>query len=257
VFFFNFRSDRARQISMALTGIGGFDSFPTEKLDLLFVTMTEYRADFPFPLLFGPIALDEVFGEVVQSLGMSQLRIAETEKYAHVTFFFNGGREEPFKGEERILVPSPKVATYDLQPEMSAKGVTDHVVDALANPKHDVIVVNYANTDMVGHTGKLDAAIRAVESVDGSIGRIMDAVVARGGAMIVTADHGNCEQMLDFTTGEPHTAHTTNPVPFHVVSERHRASLLRSGGRLCDVIPTMMAIMGVRQSRFMTGVSLI
>jgi 2,3-bisphosphoglycerate-independent phosphoglycerate mutase len=257
VFFFNFRADRARQLSTALTGAGGFDAFPAEKLDLLFVTMTEYRADFPFPVLFGPIALDEVFGEVLQSMGMSQLRIAETEKYAHVTFFFNGGREEPFEGEERILVPSPRVATYDLQPEMSAVTVTDRVVDALRDPKHDAVVVNFANTDMVGHTGKLDAAIRAVECVDASIGRIMDAVLARGGGMIVTADHGNCEQMTDFVTGEPHTAHTTNPVPFHVVSDRHRATLLRAGGRLCDVVPTMMQVMGIRQSRFMTGVSLL
>jgi 2,3-bisphosphoglycerate-independent phosphoglycerate mutase len=257
VLFFNFRADRARQLSMALTGACGFDQFPTVPLDPLFVTMTEYRADFPFPVLFGPIPIDQVFGEVVESLGMSQLRIAETEKYAHVTFFFNGGREDAFEGEERILVPSPKVATYDLQPEMSAPAVTDRVVDAIGQSKHDVVVVNFANTDMVGHSGKLDAAIKAVECVDASIGRIMDAVTARGGSMIVTADHGNCEQMTDFVTGEPHTAHTTNPVPFHLVSERHRGAMLRGGGRLCDVVPTLMKVMEMPQSTFMTGVSLL
>jgi 2,3-bisphosphoglycerate-independent phosphoglycerate mutase len=256
-FFFNFRADRARQLTTALTGAGGFDAFPAEDLDLLFASMTEYRADFPFPVLFGPIPLDEVFGEVMEKLGMSQLRIAETEKYAHVTFFLNGGREQAFAGEERILVPSPKVATYDLQPEMSAPAVTDRVVDALSRQQHDAVVVNFANTDMVGHTGKLDAAIRAVESVDASIGRIMDAVLARGGAMIVTADHGNCELMVDPVTGEPHTAHTTYPVPFHLVSERHRGVLLKGGGRLCDVVPTLLKVMGIEKSRFMTGVSLV
>jgi 2,3-bisphosphoglycerate-independent phosphoglycerate mutase len=256
-FFFNFRADRARQLSLALTGFGGFDAFPIEKLDLLLITMTEYRGDFPFPVLFDPIPIDQVFGEVLQSLGMSQLRIAETEKYAHVTFFFNGGREEAFEGEERILVPSPKVATYDLQPEMSAPLVTERVVDGLASGKHDVVVVNYANTDMVGHTGKLDAAIRAVECVDASIGRIMEAVTSRGGSMIVTADHGNCEQMTDPVTGEPHTAHTTNPVPFHLVSERHRGVMLQGGGRLCDVVPTMMAVMGIEKRKSMTGLSLL
>jgi 2,3-bisphosphoglycerate-independent phosphoglycerate mutase len=256
VFFFNFRADRARELSMALTGAGRFDAFPTVPLDLLYATMTEYRADFPFPRAFGTIALDEVFGEMLEKLGMTQLRIAETEKYAHVTFFLNGGREEPFGGEERILVPSPKVATYDLVPEMSAATVTDRVIDAVSQTRHDAIVVNFANPDMVGHTGRLDAAIKAVECVDACIGRIMDAVVARGGSMIVTADHGNCEQMRDFVTGEPHTAHTTNPVPLHLVSERHRSVVLQTG-RLCDVVPTLLATMGVEKSRFMTGVNLM
>jgi 2,3-bisphosphoglycerate-independent phosphoglycerate mutase len=257
VFFFNFRADRARQITMALTGALAFDAFPAEALDLSFVTMTEYRAEFPFPVLFSPIALVDVFGEMLETLGMSQLRIAETEKYAHVTFFLNGGREDPFVGEDRILVPSPKVATYDLTPEMSAPEVTARVVDAIGSGRHDAIVVNFANTDMVGHTGKLDAAIKAVEAVDAGIGRIMDASLARQGAMIVTADHGNCELMVDPLTGEPHTAHTTNPVPFHLVSDRHRATLLQGGGRLCDVVPTLLEVMNVKKSPKMSGVSLM
>jgi 2,3-bisphosphoglycerate-independent phosphoglycerate mutase len=257
VLFFNFRADRARQLTMALTGVGGFRAFPVEPLDPLLVTMTQYRADFPFPALFGPIPLDDVFGEVMEKLGLTQLRIAETEKYAHVTFFFNGGREDAFEGEERILVPSPKVATYDLVPEMSAVAVTERVVDAIGHGKHEAVVVNFANPDMVGHTGRLDAAIKAVECVDGCIGRIMDAVLARGGSLIVTADHGNCEQMVDLVTGEAHTAHTTNPVPFHVVSDRHRGALLKGGGRLCDVVPTLLAVMDVPKSAFMTGVSLL
>jgi len=257
VYFFNFRADRARQLSEALTGLGAFSAFPTVPLDLLFATMTDYRAEYPFPVAFPSISLRDVIGERLEAAGLSQLRIAETEKYAHVTFFLNGGREDAFRGEERILVPSPKVATYDLQPEMSAPEVTDRLVDRIRSGATDVFFCNFANPDMVGHTGRLDAAIRAVEAVDACIGRIMDAVLERGGSMLVTADHGNCEMMTDPATGEPHTAHTTNPVPFHLVSERRRGALLSGGGRLCDVAPTLLDVMGVEKSPLMTGTSLI
>ncbi len=256
-FFFNYRADRARQISEALTGVNGFSAFPTEALGLHHVTMTEYQAEYPFPKLFASISLRDVMGELLEKAAMTQLRVAETEKYAHVTFFLNGGREIAFKGEERILVPSPKVATYDLKPEMSAAEVTDKVVDGVKSGQFDVLVVNYANPDMVGHTGILQAAIRAVEAVDEGIGRILETVVPRGGSMIVTADHGNCEMMVDPITGEPHTAHTTNPVPLHLISERHRGAKLTSGGRLCDVVPTLLDVMGLAQSPEMTGHSLI
>ena len=257
VFFVNFRPDRARQLSIALHGLGGFAEWPIEALELSQVTMTEYRADFPFPVLFKPISLREVYGEMMESAGMRQLRIAETEKYAHVTFFLNGGREEAFRGEERILVPSPKVATYDLAPEMSAAEVTAKTVDAIRSGRLDTFVVNFANPDMVGHTGVLPAAIRAVEVVDAGIGAIVDAVLERGGSLVVTADHGNCEMMVDPVTGQPHTSHTTNPVPFHLVSDAHRGRVLRPDGRLCDVIPTLLATAGLAPSPLMTGRSLL
>jgi 2,3-bisphosphoglycerate-independent phosphoglycerate mutase len=256
-FFFNFRSDRARQLTEALTGFDGFSAFPTRPLGLSFATMTDYRAEYPFPTAFPAISLREVTGEVLENAGLRQLRIAETEKYAHVTFFFNGGRENAFRGEDRILVPSPKVATYDLQPEMSAVEVTDRLVEKIRSGAVDFFVCNFANPDMVGHTGILPAAIRAIECVDACIGRISDAVLERGGGMIVTADHGNCEMMIDPATGEPHTAHTVNPVPLHVISERRRGAILSGGGRLCDVMPTLFDLMGLAQSPLMGGVSLL
>jgi 2,3-bisphosphoglycerate-independent phosphoglycerate mutase len=256
VFFFNFRADRARQISEALTGFDGFSAFPTETLDLRFSTMTDYRAEYPFPVAFEPISLRDVTGEMLSAAGLTQLRIAETEKYAHVTFFFNGGREDAFRGEERVLVPSPKVATYDLKPEMSAVEVTDKLVDKIRGGGVDFFVCNFANPDMVGHTGILEAAMRAVECVDACVGRISDAVLERGGGMLVTADHGNCEMMVDPATGEPHTAHTTNPVPLYAVSDRKKGALLSGGGRLCDVLPTLFDLMGLPKSTLMTGASL-
>jgi 2,3-bisphosphoglycerate-independent phosphoglycerate mutase len=256
-FFFNFRADRARQLSEALTGFRDFAAFPTKRLDLLHATMTDYRAEYPFPVAFPALSLRDVTGEILEGAGLTQLRIAETEKYAHVTFFFNGGRETPFRGEERIMVPSPRVATYDLQPEMSADEVADKLIDKIRGGGVDFFVCNFANPDMVGHTGILPAAIRAVESVDRCIGRISDAVLERGGGMVVTADHGNCEMMIDPATGEPHTAHTVNPVPFHLVSEARRGALLSGGGRLCDVLPTLFELMGLAKSKLMTGSSLL
>jgi 2,3-bisphosphoglycerate-independent phosphoglycerate mutase len=200
--------------------------------------------------------LSDTFGELIADAGMKQLRIAETEKYAHVTFFFNGGRETVFPGEERILVPSPKVATYDLQPEMSAPEVTDKVVEAIGSGRFDVVVLNYANTDMVGHTGLLDAAIKAVETVDRCLGRLDAAVEAAGGTLVITADHGNAEVMRDPETGEPHTAHTLNPVPFIIVNPPGAVARVENG-RLADVAPTLLDILGLPKPAAMTGHSLI
>jgi 2,3-bisphosphoglycerate-independent phosphoglycerate mutase len=206
--------------------------------------------------IFPPENITETFGEVVSRAGLKQLRIAETEKYPHVTFFFNGGREVEFPGESRILVPSPKVATYDLQPEMSAREVTQKLVDALERDAFDVVVLNFANTDMVGHSGKLGAATRAVEAVDACLGRIADVLRRKGGVMLITADHGNAELMLDETTGQPHTAHTTNPVPVVLVNAPAEVSGLE-GGRLADVAPTLLDILGIPQPPAMTGRSLV
>jgi 2,3-bisphosphoglycerate-independent phosphoglycerate mutase len=206
--------------------------------------------------LFPPEELSDTFGEIVARAGLKQLRIAETEKYAHVTFFFNGGREAEFPGESRILVPSPKVATYDLQPEMSAPLVTDKLVDAIDSGRFDVIVVNYANTDMVGHTGDLQAAIKAVETVDQCLGRLAGAVERAGGTLLITADHGNVEMMRDPQTGQPHTAHTTNPVPLLLVNPPPSVRAL-DDGRLCDVAPTLLQILGLPQPKAMTGRALL
>jgi 2,3-bisphosphoglycerate-independent phosphoglycerate mutase len=200
--------------------------------------------------------LNDSFGEVVSRAGLTQLRIAETEKYAHVTFFFNGGRETVFPGEERILVPSPKVGTYDQQPEMSAPEVTDKVVEAIRSRRFDVIVLNYANTDMVGHTGRIDAATKAVETVDACLGRLSEAVEQTGGTLVITADHGNAEMMRDPETGEPHTAHTLNPVPFVVVNPPAEIGRLENG-RLSDIAPTLLDILGLTTPAAMTGHSLI
>jgi 2,3-bisphosphoglycerate-independent phosphoglycerate mutase len=258
VLFANFRADRIREIAAALLDpeFTGFARDRTVRFAAA-VGLTEYSAELN-PLLetlFAPDDLADTFGEVVAKAGLTQLRIAETEKYAHVTFFFNGGRETVFAGEERLLVPSPKVATYDQQPEMSAPEVTDKVVAAIAAGRFDVIVLNYANTDMVGHTGRIDAAVKAVETVDHCLDRLAAAVEAAGGALVITADHGNAEMMRDPETGEPHTAHTLNPVPLLVVNAPASASV--ADGRLSDVAPTLLDLLGLAQPAAMTGHSLI
>jgi 2,3-bisphosphoglycerate-independent phosphoglycerate mutase len=255
VVFMNYRSDRGRQITRPFIE-PGFDCFHRARTPKLaaFVTLTEYSADFDVEVAFPPERMRNLFGEFVAHLGMRQLRIAETEKYAHVTFFFNGGREEPFDGEDRILVPSPNVATYDLQPEMSAFVVTDKLVEAIESGKYDVIICNYANPDMVGHTGNMDAAVKAIEALDACLGRVVEAVKRCGGEMLITADHGNAEQMRGDDTGQPHTAHTCNPVPFIYVGRRARVA---PTGALCDVAPTMLRLMGLPQPDGMTGRPLV
>jgi 2,3-bisphosphoglycerate-independent phosphoglycerate mutase len=255
VVFMNFRADRAREISQALTS-PTFDSFDRNRKPHqgYFCTLTEYHQDFDYDIAFPSIDIKNSLGEYLSVLGMKQLRLAETEKYAHVTFFLNGGIDTPFPGEDRILVPSPKVRTYDLQPEMNAAEVTDHLVDAITGGKYDVIICNYANCDMVGHTGIIPAAILAVEAVDRSLQRIVDALKSVGGRMLLTADHGNIELMVDKETGQPHTAHTTNQVPLvYVCGDKP----LASGGGLSDLAPTMLAILGVEQPAEMTGRSLV
>jgi 2,3-bisphosphoglycerate-independent phosphoglycerate mutase len=255
----NFRADRVRETLAALLdpAFAGFRRDRTIRFAAA-AGLTEYSADLkPFlTALFPPEDLRETFGEVVSQAGLHQLRIAETEKYAHVTFFFNGGREAPFPGEERILVPSPKVATYDLQPEMSAPEVTDRLVEAIGSGKFDVVVLNYANADMVGHSGDLAAAIKAVEAVDACLGRLAEAVERAGGSLLITADHGNAEMMRDPKTGQPHTAHTTNPVPLVLVNPPPGIIGLEDG-RLADIAPTLLAIMKLKQPKAMTGHSLL
>jgi 2,3-bisphosphoglycerate-independent phosphoglycerate mutase len=255
----NFRADRVREILAAL-GMPAFAAFGRLRAPRFAARlgMTEYSAELDplFPALFETENLTQILGEVVADAGLKQLRIAETEKYAHVTFFLNGGRETEFPGEERILVPSPKVATYDLKPEMSADEVTDKLVAAIDSGRFDLIVVNFANGDMVGHTGVLAAAIKAAEAVDRCLGRIERALVRAGGALLITADHGNCEQMNDRATGQPHTAHTLNAVPIVLVNGPGDVARLRDG-RLCDVAPTVLGLMGLAQPKAMTGTSLL
>jgi 2,3-bisphosphoglycerate-independent phosphoglycerate mutase len=256
VVFMNFRADRARQMTRALTD-PAFDAFPRARLPKLarFVCLSSYGDEFArLPVAFGPQTITNSFGEYVASLGLTQLRIAETEKYAHVTYFFNGGTEDVYPGEDRIMVPSPKVATYDLQPEMSAPEVTDKLVAAIGSGKYDAIICNYANGDMVGHTGVLEAAVKAVETLDAAIGRVVEATRQAGGEVLITADHGNAEMMHDPATGQPHTAHTLNVVPFVYVG---RPARLAAGGELKDVAPTMLALMGLPQPAEMTGRSLV
>jgi 2,3-bisphosphoglycerate-independent phosphoglycerate mutase len=255
----NFRADRVREILAALLD-PAFAGFPRGRIVRFAASsgLTEYSAELKTFLtaLFPPEDLRETFGEVVSRAGLHQLRIAETEKYAHVTFFFNGGRETPFPGEERILVPSPKVATYDLQPEMSAFEVTDRLLEAIRSGRFDVVVLNYANADMVGHSGDLAAAIKAVEAVDACLGRLAQAIERAGGSLLITADHGNAEMMRDPQTGQPHTAHTTNPVPLVLVNPPPDIVGL-DDGRLADIAPTLLAIMGQRQPQAMTGRNLL
>ena len=255
VVFMNFRADRAREISVALTATT-FDGFDRNRAPHkgYYCTLTEYQQDFDYDVAFPPTDLKNCLGEYVSSLGMTQLRLAETEKFAHVTFFLNGGQDAAFPGEDRILVPSPKVRTYDLQPEMNAAEVTDNLVAAITGGKYDVIICNYANCDMVGHTGIMDAAILAVEAVDASLQRVVDALKSVDGQMLITADHGNIEQMVDKETGQPHTAHTTNPVPLVYVGGDKP---LDEGGSLSDLAPTVLAMLGVPQPVEMTGRSLI
>lgn len=255
----NFRADRAREILSALLD-PDFDDFARGR-QIRFAAATglvEYSSALArlMTAIFRPLALDNVLGQVVADAGLKQLRIAETEKYAHVTFFLNGGREEVFPGEDRILVPSPKVATYDLQPEMSAPEVTDRLVQAIESGKYDLIVVNYANTDMVGHTGIMEAATRAVETVDQCLGRLEAAVRAAGGALLITADHGNAENMRDAATGQPHTAHTHNLVPVLLAPDAKHATRI-TDGRLSDLAPTILELMGLAKPAEMTGRSLI
>ncbi len=255
VVFMNFRADRARQLTRAFVQ-DDFDGFPRTRRPRLgdFVTLTRYADDIPAACAFEPQAVPNSFGEYVAGLGMRQLRIAETEKYAHVTFFFSGGRERPFPGEDRMLVPSPQVATYDLQPEMNAPEVTDRLVAAIESRAYDAIVCNYANADMVGHTGDFDAAVLAVEALDGCLGRIVAAVEATGGHCLVTADHGNVERMRDAATGQAHTAHTAERVPLvYVGPARIR---LDGGGTLSDVAPTLLDLMGLAPPAEMRGRSL-
>jgi 2,3-bisphosphoglycerate-independent phosphoglycerate mutase len=259
VLFANFRADRIREIAGALLDpdFAGFERH--KRIDFAAaIGLTEYSEELNrfMATLFPPEDLRDTFGEVVAEAGMAQLRIAETEKYAHVTFFFNGGRETVFPGEQRILVQSPKVATYDKQPEMSAPEVTDKVVDAIRSGRFDVVVLNYANTDMVGHTGDIPAAVKAVETVDACLGRLAEAVEAMGGTLVITADHGNAEMMRDPVTGQPHTAHTLNPVPFIVVNPPVAVSRI-DNGRLADVAPTLLDVLGLKQPAAMTGHSLI
>jgi 2,3-bisphosphoglycerate-independent phosphoglycerate mutase len=255
--FFNFRSDRAREITRALTD-PEFAGFPRSVRPNLasFVCMTEYDETFHLPVAFGPEELKNILGEVVSRAGLRQLRIAETEKYAHVTFFFNGGNETPFPGEDRVLIPSPKeVATYDLKPEMSAYGVADELITRINGDIYDFIVLNFANADMVGHTGVLKAAMKAIAAVDVCVGLVVDAVLSRGGILLITADHGNAETMVG-ESGNPHTAHTCNPVPFLLVDDSRKKTRLRPG-ILADIAPTVLDLLGIPQPEEMTGTSLL
>lgn len=256
---YNFRPDRAREITEAFiySDFSGFERrggyFP-----VFYVCMTQYNADFDklVHIAFPPERYGNTLGEYLSKCGKTQLRIAETEKYAHVTFFFNGGVETPNPGEDRVLIPSPKVATYDLQPQMSALDVTDEAITRIKSGKYDFMVLNFANTDMVGHTGVLDAAVTAVHTVDQCVGRLVEAILSVGGNCIITADHGNCEQMLD-SDGSAFTAHTTNPVPLIYVAQRNNGCSLSDGGRLCDIAPTLLSIMGLPIPDEMSGRSLI
>ncbi|MCY6371083.1 2,3-bisphosphoglycerate-independent phosphoglycerate mutase [Clostridium ganghwense] len=257
VIFFNFRPDRARELTRSLND-KVFDGFKRNNLDLTFVTMTEYDKTIEnVEVAFKPEAYLNTLGEYISKLGKKQLRIAETEKYAHVTFFFNGGVEKANPDEDRALIPSPKVATYDLKPEMSAYEVTEELLNRLDTDEYDVIILNYANPDMVGHTGVVDAAVKAVETVDECLGKVVDKILEKNGTVFITADHGNCEQMIDYSNGNPMTAHTTNLVPFVYVSKEAEGKELRKGGILADIAPTMLTAMEEEIPSEMTGKSLI
>jgi len=267
---FNFRADRVRQITRALTRNSGLNEqggsdlpgaadldavIPRDRVpkNLHYVCMTLYDKKFKLPVVIPPESLNNILANVMAQLNLRNLRVAETEKYAHVTYFFNGGMEEPFPGEERLLVPSPKVATYDLKPEMSAPGIADAVIKAVEDGTFDVIIVNFANADMVGHSGKIEPTVKGVETVDACLGRIEPVVRAKGGALLITADHGNAEMMIDPKTGGPHTAHTTNPVPFIVVSVDSKKFSLKPDGSLRDISPTVLGMLGIPQPKDMTG----
>ena len=267
---FNFRADRVRQITRALTRNSGLNAeggkdlpgaddldavIPRERVpkNLHYVCMTRYDKKFTLPVVIPPESLENILANVMANLKLRNLRVAETEKYAHVTYFFNGGVEQPFPGEDRVLVPSPKVPTYDLKPEMSAAGIAQAVVKAVEGGTFDVLIVNFANADMVGHSGKIEPTIKAVETVDACLGEIEKAVRRKGGALLITADHGNAEMMIDPATGGPHTAHTTNPVPFIVVSENNRQFTLRPDGSLRDISPTILGMLEIPEPKEMTG----
>ncbi len=251
VFFFNYRSDRMRQIvaALAVPGFEGFDVSDRPRVSC--VTMTQYDQTFAIPQAFPPFSLARILAEVLADQGRTQFRTAETEKYPHVTYFFNGGYEPPYAGEERCLIPSQRVATYDLAPEMSAAGVTDALCRAIEARNHDFLLCNYANADMVGHTGVLPAVVQAVETVDQCLGRVLRSAENAGSSVLITADHGNCEMMIDPATGGVHTAHTMNPVP--LVAVRSHAAALRAGGALCDVAPTILGLLGIERPVEMTG----
>jgi len=258
IIFYNFRPDRAREITSAFCK-PDFDGFKRKNafFPVKYICFTDYDTTIPNKeVAFKPTNLNNTLGEYISSLGLTQLRLAETEKYAHVTFFLNGGKEEPYAGEDRILVPSPKVLTYDLQPEMSAGEVTDNLISAIESNKYDLIVVNYANPDMVGHTGNMAAAVKAVEFVDLCIGRALEAVLKLNAQMFLCADHGNADKLIDYTTSEPHTAHTTNPVPFVVINVTG-ISRIKENGKLCDIAPTLLDMMGLEIPKEMTGKSLV
>ena len=257
VIFFNFRADRAREITRAFVD-EDFHGFKRgKKPNVHFVCLTEYDVTIPAPVAFPPQNLEQTLGEVLSGRNLKQLRIAETEKYAHVTFFFNGGVEEAMPGEERCLIPSPKVATYNLQPEMSAFGITEELRKRLQNNPYDVIILNYANADMVGHTGVFEATVQAVEAVDKCLGELVPEVLRLGGSVLVTADHGNAEAKIDLEKGTPLTAHTTNLVPFILIAESLKDSTLRQDGALCDIAPTMLEMLGIPQPPEMTGRTLV
>ncbi|MDU2063590.1 MAG: 2,3-bisphosphoglycerate-independent phosphoglycerate mutase [Sporomusaceae bacterium] len=257
IVFFNFRPDRARQLTQTFIK-EDFAGFVREKgyLPVQFASMTQYDETFGVPVAYPPQEIRQTLGQVFSEAGLKQLRIAETEKYAHVTYFFNGGEEQPYEGEDRALIPSPKVATYDLKPSMSAVEVTDRVVAEIQSGKHDLIILNFANGDMVGHTGVMNAAVSAVETVDTCLGRVVDALHDRGGIVLVTADHGNAEYMYDEVNKTPFTAHTTNRVPLILISEQHRGAKLKEG-RLADLAPTILDLAKVTQPAVMTGTSLL
>ncbi|MBI1807526.1 MAG: 2,3-bisphosphoglycerate-independent phosphoglycerate mutase [Ignavibacteria bacterium] len=255
IIFFNFRTDRPRQMTRAFIE-EEFDKFPRRKLDLYYATMTQYHEDFHCPVAFPPTFLTKTLGEIISTMGLMQLHLAETEKYAHVTFFFNGGREDPFPGEDRVLIPSPRgVPTYDRKPEMSAYGITDKAIEALASSRYAFIVMNYANADMVGHSGKIEATIRAVEVIDDCLNKVVPTALAKGYTVLITADHGNADKMVD-DDGGPHTAHTTNWVPFIVARDGLRVTLRREG-KLADIAPTILQLMGIPAPEEMDGVSMI
>jgi len=270
---FNYRADRVREITRALcrnSGLnaqGGSDlpgasdldvTIPRDRVpkNLKYVCMTQYDKNFNLPVVIPPESMANILANVMGGLNMRNLRVAETEKYAHVTYFFNGGVEQPFPGEERIVVPSQKVATYDLKPEMSAAGIAETVIKATNDGTFDVMIVNFANADMVGHSGKIEPTVKAVETVDACLGQIEKAVRAKGGAMLITADHGNAEMMIDPVTGGPHTAHTTNPVPFIVIADDASQYTLKPNGSLRDISPTMLGMLGITEPKDMTGADL-